>query len=381
MKCSYDGHSADLKAFDEQICDRGVIISLDHVSHLPLHQTPILRTHVDDEVMYRFKNRTLYTFGAPDTVEFYVNTIPRLAVEYDYLRHTVYATTLMHDRVLSASSRPSAMEAYYVSQAAKVFNQKLSTLGFYSDEKVALWATAAYMCGISAALVGSTSSAEAWPLNETKYSNLDWLNMQKGLRTVWNLTRVDIHSTALAAIEKNTKFNCARPDVPDPGVEGVPLLLRTLYDLDANSTPKNHPYHAAVRYLTTLLPLKSTAANTLKFMIFAGGMTSDFQVLLQQKVPLALLLMGLWYTKLLKTNWFISTRACVECRSIYQYLEQQRIQNRCFKKVMGILQEACLNPDFDVADRLLQDVPVDQEEGQAHQLEGPTSFKVSIFWV
>lgn len=385
VTCSYGRSSTDLISYDEQVSGEIAMVSSECVFRLLPCRSPRLKTHIDDAVMYRFRNRTVHTFGTPETAKLYLFTVPRLAVEFDYLRHTIYATTLVHDRALSAVTKPSLAEAYYLNQAAKVFGQKLSAQDYRADEKDALWATAVYLCAVSASSVESETSTLAWPLNEAQSSDLNWLSMQRGLRTVWKLTQMGDRCTSLSNGEERGKFNCAIPDVPDPGIDGVPHVLVALYALGESSTSTDHPYHAAVRYLTTLLPIKSTPFNTLKFMIFAGGMTSKFHALLQQKDKLALLLMALWYTKLFKTHWFVSSRAVIECRSIHQYLQCQEKLSCCFEKLMDLLRQACSDFEFDIADRLLLNSDpcnlIDDPQRRRCPSNEPTSLKTDMFWL
>ena len=344
---------------------------------LTLEQPFSLKDNIDHSIIRRFRSRTAQTFGVPETVHLYVEVVPRLAIEHEFLLHTVYVITLVHDRTLISSSLPSESEQRHFGKGVNLFNQRLSTGQFASDWD-ALWTTAVYLCAIATSSIQSDNSDQAWSGSTTRSPSFDWLRLQQGLRMMWKAADFENMFSVFQPAEMDSKFNCAAPDVPGQGVMGVPPLLRELCNLSENSTSTNNPYHVAVHHLSTLLAIPSTPANTLKFLIFAGGMTPDFQGLLSAKDPRALLIMALWYSKVFYCQWWISLRARVECRAIFDYLSQRRIDDQYFKQALDILRVVQNTADSEIARTLLYDTH--PRPRSKYNEEGPTSRRVDMFW-
>lgn len=96
--------------------------------------------------------------------------------------------------------------------------------------------------------------------------------------------------------------------------------LATLCHLEDSSTAENNSYFNAAHGLSQIpnMPDKQVAAG--KTELFVRNMHGSFQTLLQQKDPVALLLLYLWYRKVGRRLWWVGARARVECPAIYSYL-------------------------------------------------------------
>lgn len=291
------------------------------------------------EILFRFSNRTVLTMGSSKTIPKYAEVVPRLAIQHSHLLHITIAITLLHDRALGGSALyPTTNESYHLSCAAAMFNAKLSAT-ITNNDKDALWATAVYMCATSVFNIPSSDIEENWPLR-TRPDDLKWLNLQAGLRVVWSLADLHRPGGVFSTIVDHSDENCVFPRVPEPGVAGLPPALIELCGLTGLSNGTNNPYHTAIRHLSWLFPIKASPANLLTFMIFAGGMTAAYRNLLQQRDPRALLLFGVWYSRLFNTTWWMVPRARIECQAIHRYLVRLQIHDLNFQRVLELLGHA-----------------------------------------
>lgn len=62
-----------------------------------------------------------------------------------------------------------------------------------------------------------------------------------------------------------------------------------------------------------------------RFLSFPVLMRPQFKALLKEKDARAMLLLAYWYAKVCESQWWIKTRAILECTAICRYLE------RCLK--------------------------------------------------
>lgn len=335
--CNYDA-VANLSSTGERVIGSIQQSSYRSSATSPVPLTISLSSDWQHETIFRFRNRTVLSMGSPRTAAQYAEVVPRLAMEHDHLLHVIVAITLLHDRALSGS-RSTSIESYHLGRAAAKFNQKLSST-ITNGDKDALWATAVYMCTTSVFTIEATNPEEAWPLKSSP-DDLKWLNLQAGLRVIWSIAEIERPDGAFAYVGECVDENCVFPRLPEPGIIGLPPLLVELCELNEYSDGLNSPYHTAVRCISWLLPIKCTSSNVLAFMTFAGGMTKWYRELLQQRDPRALLLMAIWYSRLIKSSWWMIPRATIECQAIYRYLARLHIQEPVFQKVLGLLGRAC----------------------------------------
>lgn len=337
--CSYDT-AANLSSTGERVIGSIRPSRRTSTSTLP-SPSPLTTSPSSDwrhETIFRFRYRTVFSMGSPRTAAQYAEVVPRLAMQHEHLLHAIVAITLLHDRALSGS-RSTSTESYHLSRAAAKFNQKLSST-ITNEDKDALWATAVYMCTTSVFTIDTADPEETWPL-ESSPDDLKWLNLQAGLRVIWSISEVQRPDSAFAYVGECVDENCVFPRPPEPGIIGLPPLLVELCELDEWSDGSNSPYHTAVRCLSWLLPIECTSANVLTFMTFAGSMTKWYRGHLQQKDPRALLLLGIWYSRMFSSSWWMIPRATVEAQAIYHYLCKLNIEESVFQKVLGLLGGAC----------------------------------------
>jgi len=394
VPCSYDRDAEDLQLIGEEV-NIGLSLPCTTPCAKPLpgptapslmsNATVSLSNGTTHDFILRFQRRTALTLGTEATKHVYAEAVPRLAMRHEHLLHAVLAITLLHDRSLAENSYSTSAESYHLGRAASLFNQKLSSEISHADRD-ALWATAVYMCAMAVFKLDTCDPEEAWPLRAPHPTDLEWLNMQAGLRVVWNLAQITRSDSVFGYPGTNAKGNCVYPDLPRPGIDGIPQALVDLCGLTSESTICNNPYHAAVRYLSPMLSLQGSSTNVLSFMVFAGGMTKEFRKLFHEKEPRALLILAVWYSKLFHSTWWMSLRAKIECQAICRYLNDRNTRDQAFVQILKIVRVGCANMDAQAALALLDKPgevcrPMRGSRKQGSIPDGPTSKKMDLFWI
>ncbi|KAL1963363.1 hypothetical protein VTN77DRAFT_8379 [Rasamsonia byssochlamydoides] len=283
----------------------------------------------DLDRLKRWHTRTVFTIGTPDTSLIYQLEISRLVCLHPYLMHAVLAMTAMHDRFLQSPKLPSfahstAIECYHHSSAAALFNAKLSSQIEPSDRN-ALWATAVLLSSMATFSVESSDPEELWPLAPPSPSQLEWLNMNQGLRVAWDIAEPISPGGLFHDLARNphySYFQSKMTSEPQPGIDGIPDTFINLCDLTPLSNAHNNSYHASVRMLSALLDVECTPFTMVRFLSFLALMQPRFKALLKNKDARAMLLLAYWYAKVCESQWWIKTRAVLECTAICVYLER-----------------------------------------------------------
>ena len=245
--------------------------------------------------------------------------------------HITLAITATHDRHLSspATGRRTVAETFHWSQCAALFNRKLSQ-PIQPEDRDPLWATAASLSVVALSSIEASTPEEAWPLKKSDASDLEWLRMSEGKMAVWNLTNPLRPGGMFRALSE--EYAQWFSPIPSRGIDGVPSALLSLCDLDSSSSAETSPYFAAVHTLAQLQNLPSDQITMPRVLTFVGHMQTSFKSLLQDKDPVALLLLALWYTKARRSVWYFERRATVECQAICKYLQQYHQSNRAIQE-------------------------------------------------
>lgn len=275
----------------------------------------------DLERLGRFQTRTVHTIGTKKTAEIYHETVFQLACSAKYLMHMVQSLTAVHDRYLNPQStvNQNAIETYHLGKALVLFNEKLSG-GIKPGEGDAVWATAALLGLVSFAMIDATKPEEAWPLAPPSHTDLEWLAMSDGKKAIWDianpLRRQSVFHKLSGDFERDY-FAALKPK-PSDGI----LLADFAHLCNLDDPSDNNPYYEAVHNLIPLLDLECNSSTMMRFISFIGHMNPRFKLLLERKDPRAMLLLAYWYSKVCKSQWWVSRRASLECQAICIYLER-----------------------------------------------------------
>jgi hypothetical protein len=117
-------------------------------------------------------------------------------------------------------------------------------------------------------------------------------------------------------------------------MDGITRDLALVGHLEDSSTPENNPYFNAAHAVSQIQDLPESQVTTGPAGHFTSSIHGPFKSLLQEKDPVALLLLYLWYRKAGHGIWWIEARARVECPSICSYL---RLYHKGYNAVHAFL--------------------------------------------
>jgi hypothetical protein len=234
--------------------------------------------------------------------------------------HVVQTLTAIHDRYsVFPIPKRGPSEVYHWSQAAILFNQKLSQPLDLNDRD-ALWATAALLGVIAFGTIDVSRPEDAWPLKNDEGDDLQWLKMGEGKIAVWNMTDPLRPDSVFAPLSQQYLYTCAGLTQPVVGTKGIPPEFIELCDLTDTSTAKNHDYFLAAHALAPLLLTEYNENNSTRYLAFLSHLTADFKKMLEAKEPRSLVLLAYWYAKMRSSQWFMARRAIFEGQAICMYL-------------------------------------------------------------
>jgi hypothetical protein len=239
--------------------------------------------------------------------------------------HMVQALTALHDRMLSPNPnwRQTQVELYHASRAAALINAKLSQ-PLNAEDRDPLWATAALLGVAAMSWLEASCVEEAWPLAPRQPSDLDWIRISKSKSAVWELTnpmRIGGRFRSIAVEQVRSHEECEIV-VAKLGVDDLPKRLLKLFEFDDSSTVESSRYFTALKGLGQAMAVESVRSNILILLRFIGTMTEDFQLLLKERDPRALLLQAFWYAKIKGPMWWLNRRSELEGPAICKYLER-----------------------------------------------------------
>jgi hypothetical protein len=179
-----------------------------------------------------------------------------------------------------------------------------------------LCATSVLLVVLTFCYIEAKTPEEAWPLvggtSPSRIEDLQWIAMSVGKLSAQTLTRglatdpVFRHLVFLEHADQNTF----------PAYLQVPGIPQDSF-LDLPEIVKSHEIEALIR------TAHSTNFVTIIFAFwsFVGGMTADFEALLRQKQPTALLVLLYWYARLNPIPlWWLKARTHLEGQAICIYL-------------------------------------------------------------
>ncbi|KAJ5547107.1 hypothetical protein N7494_004692 [Penicillium frequentans] len=312
--------------------------------------------HPSDQILAKFQVRTAPTVSIGKRLEIYQNEVTMLASSHPFLMHVITTLTLMHDRHLSMTDNlqycPHLVlaENYHWHRATLLFNDRLSTLRqFHGEEtaasRVALLSTAAILWTISFCHIEARTSQEAWPLNSTSSSDLNWLRMNSGKEQIWKVTqsyRPDPVSKTLASMRTHEMLT-APYNNNNTVLNNIPPAFIRLFNLANYDSPQDDSidphYTVGVQVAQVAFVDCPIYVTILSFVSFVSGISSEVKGLLEEKDPRMLLALALWYAKLYQVGiWWMSRRLLLEGQAIRIYLKRFFSHDADIQAVLEILQ-------------------------------------------
>ena len=242
--------------------------------------------------------------------------------------HLAVTVTLQHDRAISPdpSTPPSAAELFHAAQGTSLFNSRLSNPESCSGSELdALWIGAAFLGVAAMAAVEARTPEEAWPLKPRPASEPHWISIGEGKKEVWRITDLGRPDSCLQKLVKPVieVFLTKPPPSTRDELFNLPPEVVQLLGLADHSTRSGNPRFGPACIISRLMPFEYNSATILQFTTFLTQMQPEFQGLLEDKDPAALLLLSYWYAKVSKyRQWFTWRRAVLEGQAICIYLRR-----------------------------------------------------------
>lgn len=173
---------------------------------------------------------------------------------------------------------------------------------------------------------------ESWPLRAADPSDLEWMRVGDGKEVVWHMAD-PLRPDSLFSVTAATFAHMHAP-LPTAGLAGVPAPLARLCDLHESSTAESNPFFAVVHAVFKLYSLPDNHVSPGRALSFWTHMPAQFKLLLQDKHPIALLILYLWYCRARLSVWWIELRARVECPAIILYLQYYHEDNASLQELL-----------------------------------------------
>jgi hypothetical protein len=237
--------------------------------------------------------------------------------------HTILAVAAAHGRCANDATNPprTKREAYHSYVSAQLFNQMLSRPAAPNSHGDSLWATAALLGMMAVTSLETSDPEEAWPLRPSHPSDLQWFRLNEEKKAVWNLTnplRPGGLFQTMADEYAGFPFQ-----IPPLGAEGLPTDLAHVCGLNASSTRESSPYFTAAHVLAQIQSCLDRGEHVgVRMISFVSQSQASFKCLLQQKDPVALMLLARWYAHAQGALWWVQKRARAEGQAIRIYLER-----------------------------------------------------------
>ncbi|KAF5867794.1 putative c6 finger domain protein [Botrytis fragariae] len=315
----------------EPFCVVGDDISLFELDRQSLHR------------LDRFRYRTVPTLGTPTTAGGFHEFAVLMACDHPFLMHALQTLTVCHDRYLTLhdakSSRRTLTEAYHLSRAASLFNQKLCA-PIANNDKDALWATAALLGIVAVSSIEASSPYEAWPLTSSTDTDLDWLRMSESKSVIFELTNPMRKESIFHVLSTNYNNAHYKRD-GNLDLSSLPTHFVELFDLDEYSTVVDNPYYLPLISLQRIINVECNRSAMLSFLGFLTIMSPQYKILLKMKDPKALLLLSYWYAKVWRMVWWVERRAILECQAICIYLDRYHSDDLLIQELLLFPKREC----------------------------------------
>jgi hypothetical protein len=239
--------------------------------------------------------------------------------------HMVLALTLEHDQYLNnepgVKTSRERLIAFHFSRGVMQLNNKISS-GLAPSERDAAWASGGLLGVLTFSSMKAKTPKDTWPQSESTATDLDWLNITQGKKALLKIADPfrpeSIFSSMMAEF-----LQYAAPSHSESilALENLPPELIHVCGLHKDSTLLENPYLSTASFLGLLWHTKCTLQNIRLFLAFFGSMHPEYKTLLQNKDPVALLLLGIWYKQISSCQqWWIQRRAVLGHQAIAQFL-------------------------------------------------------------
>ena len=190
------------------------------------HGLPTLKSD-EIELLHHFRTQTLGTIGSLSVQEVVTGCLTA-AFEFDFLRYTIFALAASH--LIFLSKQHNMSWEYYLQRALHNFRHRLSSPISVAHVDAVL--TSCVLLDTVAFSKGSHEPSDSWLFTDS--SNLQWLTIQMGIRTIMSNTRHLLRESSWVAVYmKDVECFCGKTsalfDVNYLGPENIPENLKTYF--------------------------------------------------------------------------------------------------------------------------------------------------------
>lgn len=239
--------------------------------------------------------------------------------------HGILAMAAAHDRYLGIQPTHHRLvrEIHHSSQCLVLFRKWLHQ-SIEEKYKDALWATGVTLAILAFSSIHISSFDQAWPLKPSDPSDLQWVRLKASDKILWRLANPMRPSSVFCTMSDTFLHN---QPLPTRGAYGVSVKLAELCRLDESSTSENSPYFGFVHALSRLLEVPKGEASLGRIFMVLGNISNTLHTYLEEKDPVALLLLYLWYTRACESRWWVDHRAQYELPALRTYLQRHHGDN------------------------------------------------------
>ncbi|KUI55958.1 Sterol uptake control protein 2 [Cytospora mali] len=208
---------------------------------------------------------------------------------------------------------------------ACLFNYKLQSGDATSSERDAIWIASTFIGALQMCNIQAHSPEGAWPLQVSDPEEPDWLTLTLGKTDIWAFC--DPSRTDSCFQELWIKCNVDGEDLEFSPYElkngGFPNLPREMLDylnLNDASTWALSPYFQAANIMSQLMPIEYNQVNIMKYTTFIHLIQPEFRKLWQ---------------------WWTWKRAVLECQAICIYLERFHSNIPYLERLLRFPKQSC----------------------------------------
>lgn len=274
----------------------------------------------ESKLLHHFHTQTLSTLGSSSVQEVIAGCLPAV-LEFDYLKHAVFALAASH--LVFLSDRHDQSVNHYLDKTLLSFRQTLSSP--ISAFQVDAVLTSCVLLNSIVFSTGSRRSSKSWLFNGT--ANLQWLNLQSGLRAIMFDIRHLLRESSWAAVYSKDA-ECIRGrtgasfDGESLGFERIPEKFEDLFRMKQNCSSWDNAYDSPLRSLVPLLTSDPSSNSLTQLMAVMHRFKPEFLQLIQSRDPRALLLLAHWLGLMCQVDlWWVSSRSRSECFACCKYLD------------------------------------------------------------
>lgn len=253
--------------------------------------------------------------------------------------HGILAVASVHSRYLGAASaqRPSVRESYHTLQCTAQFNHWLGQ-PMTEERKDPTWMAAGMLLILTFSSTSPTAGSRTWPLDACDESDLQWLRLGNGKMRLWRQVNPLRPGSVFRPMFHNLRM--LRKRLPRRGTHGLLPELAAVCGINESSSTKTNPYFAMAHALSRLYMLPQGRAPETMVLMVMPHMQGAFEDRLQDKDPIALLLLWLWYVKAREARWWLDFRARREIPAIRQYLQEHH-SAKALPALLGSYDPSC----------------------------------------